>query len=363
MKYIALLLFFTSSLLAYKPGLKIPQWYQWELNYKQAPELKQPFVLDLTFRTTYASLENISLYLSLPKGVTLLEGEHTNKIKAIAKDTVIKKSFLLKSTKEIKGLSIRLDLHVKTPKKQIAKETTSLYSKVEKHQLQQALNKVEGLNEESTLKFQKPLYLLETEGFKGIPPIIFSDTHQLKGYSSPFIVYSVQESLTAKGLLNRISTFEEGLSTLMADAQAFQAYISSYPTEYQNMLQKNFYSYYQLALLKIKEKKYDEADQWLQKLSSRILTEENIDYDFFLAIQNLRALSNIKNKKKAVKILASGIRTAASSSVRHYLMYNLAVIYEKAEDKGQLKHYLNQALVVNPSFTLAKSMLAKHKGF
>ncbi|MCO4781990.1 MAG: hypothetical protein KC646_06655 [Candidatus Cloacimonetes bacterium] len=363
MKHIALLFIFASTLLAYQPGLKIPQWYQWQLDYKDAPELKQPFVLDFTFSTSYAPLDNLNLYLVLPEGVTLLEGDYVSKIKHIDKDSQIKKSFLLKSTKEIRGLSIQLNLHVDTPKDKISSEMTSLYSSVEKHQLKQALNKVAGLNKVSTLYFQKPLYLLKTEGFKEIPPVIFSDIHQVKDYSSPFIVYSIQEQISSKALLQRITKFEEGQNTLMADAQAFEAYVSNYPTEYKNMLQTNYYSYYQLAFLKVKQGKLQEADEWLQKLSSLILTEEDIDYDFFLVIQNLRSLCNINSKKKAIKILSSAIRTAASSKIRHYLMYNLSVIYEKVEDKAQLKHYLNQALLLNPSFTLAKTMLNKHKGF
>ncbi|MCJ8344979.1 hypothetical protein MJH12_05525 [bacterium] len=363
MKHFLLLFLLISHTFSYQPGLKIPSWYQWDLKYKNIPELKKPFVVEFTFRSTYATLNDLNLHLILPDGVSLLEGEYSFSIKKMDKDKTITKSFLLKSNREIRGLSFQLSMRLKFPHEAIISEVKSLYSQQETHQLKQLLNKIKGMSTHTMLHFQKPLYLLETEGFKEIPPFIFSNLHQAKGHPSPFLLFSLNNKLSNQQVLNKITKFEENLNHLMADAQAFESYVSSYPTEYQSMLQENYYDYYHLAFLKFNQGKFDDADQWLQKLTSILLTEEKINYDFFLVIQNLRALCNLKSKKKSIKILSSAIRTAANSKVRHYLMYNLAVIYEKAENKQQLKHYLKQSLGINPSFTIAKTMQTKHKSF
>ncbi|PCJ20559.1 MAG: hypothetical protein COB02_03300 [Candidatus Cloacimonadota bacterium] len=363
MKQLILTLLFLSQTFCFQPGLKLPQWYQWELNYKTTPEFKKPFIVEFTFRSTYAPLKDIDVNLTLPDGITLLEGKHSFALNEIKTAQEIKKTFLLKSDKEITGLSFQLNLSLLFPKKEIITEVQSLYGTQEKHQLKQLINKIKTMSKNSNLHFQKPLYILKTEGFKEVPPIIFSSTHQENSHLSPFILFSLNNKLNAKKTLNKITQFEENLNHLMADAQAFEAYKTSYPTEYENMLHENYYDYYQLSFLKLKNKKFNDADQWLQKLTSILLTSENIDYDFFLAIQNLRSLCNLKNQKKSTKILSSAIRTASSSKVRHYLMYNLAVIYEKSENKQQMKHYLSQALIINPSFTLAKDMQSKHKSF
>ncbi|MEE2923246.1 MAG: hypothetical protein VX619_00575, partial [bacterium] len=94
-----------------------------------------------------------------------------------------------------------------------------------------------------------------------------------------------------------------------------------------------------------------------------ILSQEDLNSELFLAIQNTRALCNVALKKfpEARKILKSSVQTEINSSVRHYLFYNIAVILEKENNKAQMSHNLIQALSINPSFSIAKTLLEKYQ--
>ena len=132
---------------------------------------------------------------------------------------------------------------------------------------------------------------------------------------------------------------------------------------YKRMLEDNFYRYYAVAISYFEEQNFKACDDWLQKLSLLILSQEELNSDFFLAIQNTRALCSIALQKfpEARKILKSSVQTEVNSSVRHYLFYNIAVILEKERKKAQMSHNLQQALSINPSFTLAKELLKKYQ--
>ena len=74
---------------------------------------------------------------------------------------------------------------------------------------------------------------------------------------------------------------------------------------YKRMLEDNFYRCYAVAISYFEEQNFKACDDWLQKLSLLILSQEELNSDFFLAIQNTRALCSIALQKfpEARKIL------------------------------------------------------------
>ncbi|PCJ19904.1 MAG: hypothetical protein COB02_06885 [Candidatus Cloacimonadota bacterium] len=359
MKYFFLFFFINYNMFALSPELKIPEWYQASLSYKKIPEINNSFIIEFVLSSTYAKLQKINVNIIFPENVILLEGEAFFQISNVEKGKKIKKIFVLKSNQEIEGLPFQIKLNLEFPKKDILSKINFFYPTEDKQQLKKLIKKINDMPSKVELIFQKPIYILKTEGFKEIPSIIFSTLFKRKLYKFSFILFSSGTSLSAKNLLNKIIEFEEGLNSFMADAQSFETYVSSYLIEYNAMLQENYYDYYQLAILKFKDKKYKEADKWLQKLSSILPLKSSADYDFFLMTQNLRALCNLKDPKKSIKILKSAIKNTKLSKLAYYLMYNLSVIYESHKNKKHSKHYLNQSLNINPSFTLAKTMKKK----
>lgn len=353
-----LMICFTSLANAYQPGLRIPEWHEGKIDVDQVIEFKQPFAMNFKFQPISVDLKSVVFKLQLPSGVEILEGPVQTSPKDLKSGKRLKQSWLLKVNNASIGMNLGVQVLTSTPKSQLQSQSVKVYSSEPAHQIKQLLEYIEGLDDQTTLSYSKYLMSLPSQSYTTIPALVFKeliDSDELKG---PYISYHIKENLDEKTHLQKIEETESFIQQLKKDPEKFSKLLQYNASHYQRLLDDQYYRYYSLAVLKVENKEWKVADEWLQRLTKILLEQEELNYDLFLAIQNLRAFCHIKTDQlsRAQKILSSSIQTATQSTVRHYLMYNLALIYEEIGNKPQAGHYLLEALKLQPGFTLARQM-------
>ena len=354
-----------SSYFAVKPGLPIPTWYKAKLEPTSTPELGKHFRLNFELQNLLGDLHNIELELNLPDGIQNLNKPLTASQNILKKAETKSWHWDLVVNREILGQSIQLKVTSKFPKEEITRFALGQYSEEPLHQKTQLANRIANTKERVDLHFQTTIYCTQMEGFTNVPDLIFRNIWTPKKFDSPFILFQYKEPKpnNRDEILAKITEFENYYSKVSNQNKLIDKFQTLRPMAYKRMLEDNFYRYYAVAISHFEEQDFKACDDWLQKLSLLILSQEELNSDFFLAIQNTRALCSIALQRfpEARKILKSSIQTEVNSSVRHYLFYNIAVILEKERKKAQMSHNLLQALSVNPSFTLAKELLKKYQ--
>jgi tetratricopeptide (TPR) repeat protein len=363
--YTLLSIFMSCNLQAHTPGLRVPDWYRARLFTPQPPEHTEPFELCLEFQSMFPKLESLQVQLLLPDGLELLEGSATVTRKQPENGKTHKINWLVKSRQEIKGAPAQVILSFPYPKKELIAEIENVYHSEPLYMKQQLAEFINSMDNEGKLSFYLNLYILETEGFVNIPGLIFSRTMNIEDFNSSFIFYDYSENplRTETEILNDIKAKDDFFQKVLTDPEALNFFRNQRSIDWTRTVEDSCYNYYLLSLKALHGQKYAECAQWLEKLSEIMLKEEKINYELFLAARNTQALALLAQKEteKAVSLLTSTVRTAASSSARHYLMYNLAVIYEKLANRPQMFHYLSEALRLNPAFTLAKKLQSSYQ--
>tara|TARA_B100000674_G_scaffold499186_1_gene542583 strand:+ start:2740 stop:3864 length:1125 start_codon:yes stop_codon:yes gene_type:complete len=350
---------------AYKPGLPIPTWYKAKLTPVTTPELEKPFKLHFELHNLLGDLHNIELQLKLPRGVKIIKGRMSQSKKVLKKTNSQNWHWELMIERELLGESIELKVSSKFPKAEITRAALGQYNEEPHHQRDQLTKKIANINDRVDLYFQTTIYCTKMEGFAKVPDLIFRHSWKPKNFSSPFIMYHYKDPKLKKKdkILQKIKEFEKYHSDISKNKNVIDKFQTLRPMTFKRMLEDNFYRYYALAIGAFDEGDFSGCDKWLQKLSLLILSQENLNSQLFLAIQNTRALCNVALNKfsEARKILKSSVQTEVNASIRHYLFYNIAVIFEQENNKAQMSHNLIQALSLNPSFSSAKNLLKKYQ--
>ncbi len=350
---------------ASKPGLPIPNWYKANLTTKTTPELSKPFKLHFELQNLLGDLHNIELELILPDGIKITNGKKIQSKKILKKTSSENWYWNLIAERQLIGDSIQLKVSLKFPREEILRAALGHYSEEPHHQRDLLTKKIANTNDRVELYFQTTVYCTEIEGLSKIPDLIFKNNWKPKNFDSAFILYHYEDSALKNEdeILQKIKEFEEYYDQINQKKDAIDKLQTLRPMAFKRMLEDNFYRYYALAIKAFDRGKYIDCDTWLQKLSLLILSQEKLNSDLFLAIQNTRALCNVALNKlnEAQKILKSSVQTEINSSVRYYLFYNIAVILEQENNKAQMSHNLIQALSINPSFSSAKNLLKKYQ--
>lgn len=350
---------------AHTPGLRVPDWYRAKLYTPLPPEYKEPFELCFEFQSLLAKLEKIDFQLSLPAGIELIEGNLSGSIKRLETNKNHKLNWLLKAQSEIKTVPLQLQLSFPYPKKELVAEIENIYHTEPTYMKAQLADFIQNMSETGQLNFNLSPYILVTEGFVNIPSLIFTNTMSIEGYSFPFLFYGYSEKpvRSETEILADIAEKDKFFQSVLSSPEALSFFRQQRPIDWQRTIEDSCYNYYLLSLKALHNKDYTDCAQWLEKLTEIMLKEEKINYELFLAARNTQALALLyhQDTDKAISLLTSTIRTATSSTVRHYLMYNLAVIYEKLANRPQMFHYLNEALRLNPAFTSAKKLQERYQ--
>ncbi len=348
---------------AFKPGLPIPTWYNAKLAPINTPELAKQFRLHFELQNLLGDLKDIELKLSLPKGVKNIDSPLVLSRKLLKKANTHNWYWDLIIEHEVIGKSIQLKVSLKFPKEEITRFALGQFNEEPLHQQSQLAKKIANIHERIDLHFQTTINCTEIEGFTKVPDLIFKDSWKPKDFLNPLVIYHYKDPRLNQRdkILKQIKEFEDYFSKISKNKNLIEKFQTLRPMAYKRMLEDNFYRYYAIAMVYFKERDFKTCDLWLQKLSLLILSQEKLNSELFLAIQNTRALCNVGLKKfaEARKILKSSVQTEINSSVRHYLFYNIAVIFEKENNKPQMSHNLIQALSINPSFSIAKTLLKK----
>jgi hypothetical protein len=360
MKRLFLMFCLVHSLPCVPPGLKVPLWHQGTISVPSVPEWKQNFTVQFDLSSAFTGLSNLKIRMDIPAGLTLVEGEQLVSIDEMNSSTTIQLSWEVRAEREIDGLPIRVTLELDTPEKELEKEARELYSQEPSHQMEQLARFIRTFRSRSQSYYSKPLFIYETEGTLEAKPLLFRKKVLFDGHDSPFLMYALNplNQKEEQKALKMTRQFESFYEKLRVDPEARLLFEKNNPGGFRRMIEDHSYQTYQIAISRFQRKEFKSCDQILQKLTATLMTEAEFSYDFFLTIQNLRALTWIGRKKNesARSALITSVRTAPQSSVRHYLEYNLAVLYKIENNPAKMNHHLIESLKINPGFTLAKEL-------
>ncbi|MEE2925358.1 MAG: hypothetical protein VX619_11300, partial [bacterium] len=298
---------------AIKPGLPIPTWYKAKFSPIKTPEFGKKFRLKFELQNLLGDLQDIELKLLLPEGIKNLNNPLFNSKKVLRKADSHTWHWDLVVEREVLGKSIQLKVSSSFPREEITRFALGQYDKEPSHQKTQLINKIENIKERVDLHFQTTVYCSKIEGFPKVPDLIFKDNWKPNNFQSPLVMYQYKNPrLTQRDqILKQIKEFEDYYARISKNDSSINKFKALRPAAYLRMLEDNFYNYYALAIDYFKEKDYQNCDIWLQKLSLLILSQEDLNSELFLAIQNTRALCNVALKKfpEARKILKSSVQT------------------------------------------------------
>jgi hypothetical protein len=352
------LLWIVSRVSAFSPGLTIPKWYQGNLKALSTPELGRNFQLQFEFQPLLKPLSQAEIELTLPTGLKALKGSLITSVSTLPTGTSVKLLWTLRAEQTILGRLISIQVKTPYPKDALKGECLQLYGHEPVHQRNQLLKHLQNMREQAKLSFHLNLMILETEGMLKVHGLVFKNKVQIEGHKHPFLTYNPDSSSPPanKSRKQEISNFEKVFAPDLLEP-SLNTTPNLKPTPgFQKALQRVSFLYYQVALEDFYKGNYDSADQGLQKLSRQLLREPEMNYGLFIAIQNLRALSltALDKIERAKQIWITTLRTAADSALRHYLMYNLAILFDTMRNPALKLHYLNEAMKSQPGFTLAR---------
>ena len=349
-----------TSIFAAPAGLRIPAWHEGKITMIDTPELNQEFQIQFELSANYTNLENIKVAVIPPTNLRLIKGLSSHKPGALSATSVYSTTWTFIADGEIDGISLRVQVDLDTPIMGIKKKIKEIYSKDPAHQLDQLIKFVESFKPHTQSVFSAPLFIFQTEGLQEARPLHFRKKVALSSYTAPLICFDLpilnsKEDSETILRLNQGAQFFEGLRL---NPETRVAAAEKNPGMIRRMLEDHSYLSYQLAYSAFTRKDYDSCEQLLRNLTALLMTEADFSYDFFLAIQNLRAIAWLAQGKteQARNTLTTSIRTASDSKVRHYLQYNLAVVYHQDKNMAQRDHYLIEALRLSPGFSLAKQL-------
>ena len=344
-------------------GLRIPAWHEGRITLISTPELHKEFQVNFELGATFTQLENIKISVAAPPGMRLTKGAASQTLSSISASSFFTTTWTLIADSEIDGATLRILVDLDTPVENLKKELKEIYSREPTHQIDQLIKFVQGFKQRTQSQYSVPIFIFETEGLREANSLHFLEKLNLPGFAAPLISYALP-TFTSEAESETILKLNQGaqfFEALRLKPEVRAKTTQKNPGMVRRMLENHSYLSYQLAFTYYTRNDFDSCEQILRNLTALLMTESDFSYDFFLAIQNLRAISWLAQGKseKARNTLITSIRTAAESRVRHYLQYNLAVLYDKDKNMAQRDYYLIEALRLSPGFSLAKQLTRK----
>jgi len=354
---LTLILILITQSLATIPGLRLPVWYTADFVSIGHPQMDQKTRIELRFTPIGLNLQDVSVTLKLPDGITATAIHSNASIAELKNSTSFQWDIV--SHKEVFPSSIQAIITFKTPYLGLKSRIDEVWQHEALWQRNQLKARVDDLLETYDLSFFLPIFVTQFEGDFKLPstpihkPYPIHKDKAIYLIAPPAISSPSQILVTSfEASLNQHKTLHSNQDTLKAVEATDPGYVLKVSDEYQKLT-------YSLAYAFFMENKAQKALDTLRQNQNILLAAGGLSYEYILQSRNLEALILYSDNQAALaeETLKSTVRTMTEAQSRPYLLYNLSVLNLLNEQAHLAKINLNEALRIHPGLHIAKKLL------